>query len=202
MHDHDAFLIACYSEHPLVAQLRAELSQRGLLGRKLVLGIFEASILHALALVDSSCTDPGAATANRWGIVSTGKVWEGLLASGVERFLVGASAGAGAGAGVIGAQRFAGVATTGLNAIDLHTLPREEVLQSMKKAVRKLLGPTDGGGKVTAVCLGCAGMAGLAEAVNDVGAELGYPPGELRVIDGVKAGVLILQGLLKAKYIY
>lgn len=154
--------------------------------------------MHALAVVDNStCTmDPNAAPANRWGIVSTGKVWEELLTSGVERFL-GTSAGVGT------QQRFAGVATTGLSAIDLHTLPREEVLQSMKNAVRKLVGPTDGGGgggKVTTVCLGCAAMVGLEEAVSEVGTELGYPAGGLRVINGVKAGVLILEGLLKETY--
>lgn len=111
---------------------------------------------------------------------------------GVERFL-GIKRGLGIG-------RFAGVVTTGLNATELHDLPKEEVDSRMKVAVRKLLSPTDGGGKVTAVCLGCAGMVGLEETVHEVGRELGYKDGELRVVDGVKAGVLTLDGFLKRKY--
>lgn len=159
--------------------------------------------MHALSPVDNTPQSPtgshdddddDAAPANWWGIVSTGRVWEELLTLGVEKFL-GTSTRAGA-----RAQKFAGVATTGLNAIDLHTLPREEVLQSMKRAVRKLLYSTGGRGKVTTVCLGCAGMAGLEGAVNEVATnELGYPAGGLRVIDGVKSGVLILEAQLKGK---
>lgn len=51
--------------------------------------------------------------------------------------------------------------------------------------------------KVRAICLGCAGMAGLDEAVRagciDV---LGREDGEqVRIVDGVKAGVGVLVGL-------
>ncbi|RPB24261.1 hypothetical protein L211DRAFT_808039 [Terfezia boudieri ATCC MYA-4762] len=191
LNSYDAFLIACYSEHTLVPRLRTEISRRSLADRKFVMGIFEASILHAVSLVDSYVHN-GSQEPNRWGIVSTGKVWEESLTVGVERFL-----------GIkreLGIGKFAGVVTTGLNATELHDFPKEEVDRRMKEAVRKLLSPTDGCGKVTAVCLGCAGMVGLEETVHEVGRELGYKGGELRVVDGVKAGVLMLEGLLKGKY--
>ena len=156
------------------------------------MGIFEASVLHALSLVDSTYVYSESHEPNRWGIVSTGKVWEESLTVGVERFL-GIKRGLGVG-------RFAGVVTTGLNATELHDFPKEEVDRRMKEAVRRLLSPTDGAGKVTTVCLGCAGMVGMGETVHVVGRELGYKEGELRIVDGVKAGVLMLEGLLKGKY--
>lgn len=156
------------------------------------MGIFEASVLHALSLVDSIYVHSESQEPNKWGIVTTGKVWEELLTLGVERFL-GIKRGLGMG-------RFAGVVTTGLNATELHDFPKEEVDRRMKEALRRLLSPTDGGGKVTAVCLGCAGMVGLDETVYEVGREFGYEEGELRVVDGVKAGVLVLEGLLKGGY--
>lgn len=40
--DFDAFLVCCYSEHPLVPRLRSELAKLG--SAKPVTGIFEASI--------------------------------------------------------------------------------------------------------------------------------------------------------------
>ncbi|EXJ96352.1 hypothetical protein A1O1_01478 [Capronia coronata CBS 617.96] len=67
---HDAFLVACYSAHPLVGMLKAECSRlsaaaaagaggRG--ARKYVTGIFEASCLASLALVSSSGGEGGEA---------------------------------------------------------------------------------------------------------------------------------------------
>ncbi|KAF8429248.1 Asp/Glu/hydantoin racemase [Tirmania nivea] len=192
LNSYDAFLIACYSWHPLVQLLRTEISRRDLADQKFVTGIFEASVLHALSLVDSTYVHSESREPNRWGIVTTGKVWEESLTLGVEMFL-GIKRGLGMG-------RFAGVVAMELNAADLHDSPKEEVNRRMKEAVRRLLCPTDGGGKVTAVCLGCAGMVGLEETVHEVGRELGYKEGGLRAVDGVKAGVLILEGLLKGRY--
>ncbi|KAF8467362.1 Asp/Glu/hydantoin racemase [Kalaharituber pfeilii] len=192
LEEFDGFLISCYSEHPLVPQLRAEISRRssGVPIKKFVLGIFESSILHAFTLIDSTIINADSSKPPRWGIVTTGKAWEELLTAGVGRFL-GIKGGMG---------RFAGVASTGVKAVELHTLPKEEVQGKMKDAVKKLLTLDDEGGKVTAICLGCAGMVGLEEIVKEASRDAGYPEGGLRVVDGVKAGVLMLEGILKGAY--
>lgn len=181
--EHDAFLVACYSQHPLVPQLKHECellrseATKGAGGagaRKYVTGIFEASVLSSLALTGSSPKES-------FGIVSTGKIWETALQHAVHEML-----------GVDSTQRFAGCQTTGLNASELHDLPAEEVRGKMKEATKRLLhdGKT-AGSDVRAICLGCAGMVGLEEAVREACTEeLGEEKSKhIAIIDGVKAGV-------------
>lgn len=138
-------------------------------------GIFEASVASALQL---------ATAAQRFGIVSTGKVWEGILGRGVEGWLGGQSG------------RFAGTETTGLMATELHEVDGGEVRRRMVGAVRRLVGRGD----VGAVCLGCAGMAGMGEMVREACVEeLGeVEGGRVWVVDGVQAGVVWLEGVLRA----
>ncbi|KAK7047482.1 hypothetical protein VNI00_006713 [Paramarasmius palmivorus] len=97
---YDGFLVACYSEHPLVGILATEIQAKKRKKRAHVIGIFEASVLTALGLLSSY---PPSLKA-KWGIVSTGKIWEEALSTGVTNFL--------------GTQTspttFAGVETTGL----------------------------------------------------------------------------------------
>jgi Asp/Glu/hydantoin racemase len=175
--DHDLFLVACYSHHPLVAMLKAECASQQSKGgdsgrRKYVTGIFEASALASLSML---------AEDERFGIVSTGKAWEDGLMEAVHAFFGGK-----------GLERYAGTETTGLNATELHDLPAEEVQRKMKQATRRLLKE----GKVGAVCLGCAGMVGLEEAVREgcieeLGEERG---GRVYIVDGVQAGTAQLFG--------
>lgn len=180
---HDVFLVACYSQHPLVPQLKAEceaLSREATKGaggtgaRKYVTGIFEASVLSSLALTGSHPNEG-------FGIVSTGKVWEAALLEAVNEMF-----------GVHKSGRFAGCETTGLNASELHDLPPEKVQGKMKEATKRLVsGGKASGCNVKAICLGCAGMVGLEEAVREACIEeLGDADGKaVAIIDGVKAGV-------------
>lgn len=176
MPEHDGFLVACYSEHPLVTVLKSE--QDIAENRKPVTGIFEASVATSLQLIDRK---------ERFGIVSTGKVWEEILSDAVTNLL-----GAGASA------RFAGVETTGLNATELHDAPADEVKRKMKEATKRLLRKGD----VGAICLGCAGMSGMNEmvreaAVEELGKEKG---GRVRIVDGVQAGAAWLDGAVRTDY--
>jgi Asp/Glu/hydantoin racemase len=68
----------------------------------------------------------------------------------------------------------------------------------MKDAVKRLLGK----GKVGAICLGCAGMAGMDEIVREACIEeLGQEEGQrLRIVDGVMAGVAWLEGAVRAGF--
>ncbi|GAA5981960.1 hypothetical protein JCM10908_004683 [Rhodotorula pacifica] len=186
---HSAVLIACYSVHPLVRKLAAAEELLQLLGGasspcRPVLGIFEASILASLAI----CLAPQ----DRFGIVTTGAVWEGILSRGVEDFL-GAKASTEGG-------KFAGVETTGLTAIELHSTPQEEVTRRLKEAVKRLIRRTrEKGGELRAVCLGCAGMVGFDEAVRagcieELGDEAGS---RVSIVDGVKAGYVMLEGMVR-----
>lgn len=180
---HDEFLkpyagvlIACYSVHPLVSMLRTP----ALFGHHNtpVVGIFEASVSLALSVLG-----PG----QRFGIVSTGKVWEASLTRGVEDLLGSQRGGAG--------SRFKGVETTGLSATELHTVGRAEVEARMKEATKRLVRDGD----VGAVCLGCAGMAGMDVMVREACVEvLGEEEGrKVRIVDGIKAGMAILDGLTR-----
>lgn len=146
-----------------------------------VLGIFEASITTALQLLD-----PDFEKQETFGIVSTGKVWEGLLGRAVRGFL-GSKLGR-------GGERFAGVETTGLDATELHGAPREEVRRRVKEAVGRLVRKGEGEGEVTVVVLGCAGMVGMEGWVRE---EVGE---EVRVVDGVVAGVGALVGLVRGGF--
>jgi len=173
---HDGFLVACYSKHPLVPILKGEEAVRS--ACKPVTGIFEASVSTSLQIIHPD---------EKFGIVSTGKVWEQILSGAVEEFL---------GTGSEVSKRFSGVETTGLNATDLHDAPPEEVRKRMKDAVKRLLKK----GKIGAICLGCAGMAGMDKMVREACVEeLGDEDGnKVRIIDGVIAGVAWLEGTVRS----
>lgn len=130
---HDAFLVACYSDHPLVHMLRE------LVPAKPVLGIFHASVLHALAL-----------GRGKFAVVTTAQVWEHLLDEAVLALLGSHFA-------------YAGTYSTGLGVLQIHELPADQVqarlVECAKIAVEK------NGAK--ALVLGCAGLSGLDEAIRN-----------------------------------
>lgn len=173
--DHDAFLVCCYSPHPLVPALRQALQARGEY-RKPVTGIFEASVAACLQLLS-----PG--EGGRFGIVSTGAQWSAILDEAVASLL-----------GTSSSERYVGTETTGLNADALHVAPKAEVEEKMREATRRVLRRG-----ARAVCLGCAGMVGLGEVVREAAVEeLGEEGWGVRVVEGVAAGVGFVVGALRA----
>ena len=184
---YDAVLVACFSVHPLVPRL-SELTQ----GRILVTGIFEASILTALALLPAYYSASGTVPST-WGIVTTGTFWEEHLSAGVTRFL-GASGSDKT--SKTDKNKFAGVYSTGLTAGDFHGgVAPETIAARLKDATKALLRSSP----VGCVVMGCAGMVGLEEmiraaAVEEYGAERGA---RVYIIDGVKAGVGLLDQAAK-----
>ncbi|KAG8722136.1 hypothetical protein FRC08_006585 [Ceratobasidium sp. 394] len=162
---YDAYLVACYSEHPLPDLLRTASGNR-----VSCLGIFEASIIHALAK-----TGPD----EKFGIITTGQVWESLLTNALHKFL-----------GVSSTSRFAGVVTTGYSARELHDMPQTEVYAKIGQGARELVEKR--GARV--ICLGCAGMAGMEEAIwEGLGSQW---KDQVKIIDGVQAGVSLLGGVV------
>lgn len=171
---YDGFLVGCYSQHPLVQQLRRAIAEEGLEG-KAVTGIFEASVAICLQSLDVQ---------DKFGMVSTGKQWEKILTEAVEGML-----------GARGSERYAGTETTGLNADELHSTPKAEVDRRIKEATKGLLSRG-----ARSICLGCAGMAGMNETVREAcSEELGDKEGRrVKIVDGVIGGVIYLEGALRA----
>ena len=212
---YDGFLVACYSAHPLVGMLKELIrednerdgvestSTSDTRTRKYVTGIFEASVSTSLALVSSYGLTTGiekSTSPETFGIVSTGSVWEKELSNAVVDMLVGPPAGQARGGagdmGLRGTLRFGGVATTGLTAVELHSTPAEEVFKRVSDATERLVSKSE----VGAICLGCAGMAGMEEAVREGCVRaLGPVKGSrVRIVDGVVAGVGVLVNACKA----
>lgn len=236
---YDAFLVACYSAHPLVGMLRSTItgletkarqSDTGKLqvfvggeidptkARKYVTGIFEASVTSSLMLISSfhlqaDWSHHKTQSQDTFGIVTTGAVWKAELTKAVSAMINGPEEAdekkkKNAGSLVTSptpsppptsVARFAGVQTTGLTAIELHETPPEEVRRRMIDATEKLLKGT--AHPVRAVCLGCAGMVGMEEAVR-AGCINAYGETEgenVHIVDGVVAGIGLLVNACKAR---
>ena len=103
--------------------------------------------------------------------MSTGDGWRGVLGDAVG-----------------GEEGFGGVETCGVDAGGLHGGVGVE--GRVKGAVGRLVG----GGEVGVVVLGCAGMVGMEGWVREVVGE------GVRVVDGVRAGVGMLQGLVRGGF--
>lgn len=233
---YDAFLVACYSAHPLVGMLRATIA--GLEARarqeqdqqsdssipvldakfsakrkRYVTGIFEASVSSSLLLISAfrlraAWSLHKVQAQDTFGIVTTGSAWKPELTAAVTAMLNGpddagtetTTTSASSTSTTSSGPRFAGVETTGLTAGELHETPPDEVRRRMKDATVKLLQSTSG--PVRAVCLGCAGMAGMGEAVR-AGCIQAYGPAEgerVHIVDGVVAGVGMLVNACKAQF--
>lgn len=168
-HPYSAYLVSCYSLHPLTSMLREKTDRP-------VLNIFEASLLQAKTL------------ALPFGIVTTGKYWEEVFINGVRDFFTGGADIEYKGGAI---KDFVGVRTTDLTAIELHTTPKEEVDRRIVEASASLVRE---GAQV--ILLGCAGMSGMEEAVR-LGAQ--KEGKTVKVIDGVRAGIVLLEGVIRAQ---
>uniref|UniRef100_A0A0W0G1D2 Uncharacterized protein n=1 Tax=Moniliophthora roreri TaxID=221103 RepID=A0A0W0G1D2_MONRR len=78
--------------------------------KQYVIGILEASVIASLGLLLRFPSEEN----TKFGIVSTGSIWESALLKGVNAFLASSSPNI----------KFAGVETTGLSAIELHKFER------------------------------------------------------------------------------
>jgi Asp/Glu/hydantoin racemase len=207
---YDAFLVACYSAHPLVGMLREAITKYEQTSsrqdsaiteyrKKYVTGIFEASVLTSFSLVSSfhlmgDANFHKAQAKDTFGIVTTGSIWRDELTRAVTDMIVNSGDSGGSTA------RFAGVETTGLTAGELHTTPAEEVRRRISDATERLIKSTSH--PVSAICMGCAGMAGMEEAVRD-GCIRAYGERQgrrVRIVDGVVAGAGMLVTACKAGF--
>ncbi|KAL1978055.1 hypothetical protein VTN31DRAFT_914 [Thermomyces dupontii] len=195
--DYDGFLVACFSAHPLVGMIK-DMIRRHDKKRVYVTGIFEVGVSTALTLASSfQITDDQTTTQEEnssWGIVTTGKIWETELTTAVAQ-MFGIAENTTATNG-----RFAGVESTGLTAIELHEVPADEVRRRITAATVRLLSRSSSR-PVRAVCLGCAGMAGMEEAVRQGCVEAyGEEGKDVFIVDGVVAGIAFLVNACRAGF--
>ena len=123
-----------------------------------------------------------------FGIISTGSVWETALSNAVRAFL-----------GSDTSAKFSGCRTTGMTALELHDASAEVVRERMANATSRLLGDAP---QTQVFCLGCAAMVDGADAIR-LGAvrALGDSKGkDVRVVDGVAAGVAWLVGACRTQF--
>ncbi|KAJ5727956.1 hypothetical protein N7493_005776 [Penicillium malachiteum] len=190
----DAFLVACYSAHPLVGVLRQHIQEFEASNpeapKKYVTGIFEASVTASLSLISAfdflTLGDLHKEQIKEsFGIVTTGSIWKEELSKAVSKMLGDTQ----------GSSRFAGVETTGLTAVELHTAEPAEVKRRITNATKRLL--QNSATPVGAICMGCAGMAGMEEAVRQgcVEAYGETKAKRVRIVDGVVAGVGVLASM-------
>lgn len=124
------------------------------------LGIMEASILYSLPL------------ASKFSIVTTSPRWRPLLEEGVR---------------ILGFEsRCASVRSSGLAVLDLERLPADQVRRRLAEEARSAV--VEDGAEV--IILGCAGMAGLEDAVATAA--------DVPVIDAVRAGVTVVGALARS----
>ncbi|GBF65904.1 hypothetical protein TMEN_8622 [Trichophyton mentagrophytes] len=198
--EYDAFLVACYSPHPLVGMLRRAIGERNeklqressdgktpfQRRRQYVTGIMDASIEMGAYFAGSNSTGLAGQqhTSGKFGIVTTADEWKEELDTAAREMLQSN--------GSDPDSIFAGVETTGLTAGELHSAPAELVRSRIKSATERL--KDSAGPSLRVISMGCAAMAGMEEAVLE-----GFGEGQgAVVVDGTAAGVAVLLAQCKA----
>ncbi|KDB20353.1 tubulin gamma chain [Trichophyton interdigitale MR816] len=198
--EYDAFLVACYSPHPLVGMLRRAIGERNeklqressdgktpfQRRRQYVTGIMDASIEMGAYFAGSNSTGLAGQqhTSGKFGIVTTADEWKEELDTAAREMLQSN--------GSDPDSIFAGVETTGLTAGELHSAPAELVRSRIKSATERL--KDSAGPSLRVISMGCAAMAGMEEAVLE-----GFGGGQgAVVVDGTAAGVAVLLAQCKA----
>jgi Asp/Glu/hydantoin racemase len=171
--EYDGFLMACFTNHPLRQMLQAKV------GRKPVVGMFEATLTTAMHLVT-----PG----SKFAIVTTASSYVDHLTDGVRSFL-------GIADEVSLASSFAGVVASGITWEVLTKQPRMVAKEKMIHTVSALVK----GGDVSVVCLGGAILVGLANWAEEACImELGETTGRnVRILDQIHSGIVTLDELIR-----
>lgn len=130
--DFDGYLIACYSDHPLVSQL-----QKLVRPSVVVMGIFQASMLYALNYSTNY---------SKAAILTSGYDWEPLLDNAIMKFCS-------ASAGSFPKDKFVNTIACGISVLDLH---KPESYPLIKEKIQDLIKQDVG-----IILLGCAGLSSL-----------------------------------------
>lgn len=135
---YDGFLVACYSDHPLVNELRKRICRPGVV----VMGIFQASMLYAMNF---------ASEASKAAILTSGREWEPLLDSAITKFCAGNP-------DHFPTTKFIPTLASGISVLDLH---KPENYPYLKQCIQRLVENEAG-----IVLLGCAGLSSLSHKMK------------------------------------
>lgn len=130
------------------------------------IGMFEAAVTECLML------------SRKFGVVCTGTGPKPLLTKGVSSFLGGSAS-----------DRWAGCLTSGLAVLEL----REGDQAKVERLVKETAGRVAKLG-AEAIIMGCAGFAGMEGWMQEGVLQAGCS--EVRIVDGAKAGLRTLCGML------
>ncbi|TKY86291.1 hypothetical protein EX895_005116 [Sporisorium graminicola] len=108
-HAASAFLVACFSDHPLVGMLRCKAPS------KPALHLLEAAVIHSLSVGD------------KFGVLTTGRSVVGDVEAGVRKVMGGNS------------DRYVGTHATGLGVVELQTGNREKVEDKIRRGAQDLV---------------------------------------------------------------
>lgn len=134
---YDGYLVACYSDHPLVEKLQERVKPGAV-----VMGIFQASMLYALNYTSSSC---------KAAILTSGKDWEILLDLAIVKFLD-------SGDNNFPNSKFCPTLAAGVPVLDLH---KDENYPLLHGKIQQLVSKD-----VRIVLLGCAGLSPLNDKMK------------------------------------
>ena len=124
---------------------------------------------------------------NQFAVITTGQAWIPIFDDVIKDL----------GGNV--AATYRGTLAIGVHAGDLHPSDPLSPLSesdSVRNKVRVATREALNGGRADVIVLGCAGMAGMETWVRDEARKEGRP--DVKVVDGVKVGVGILQAYLRA----
>ncbi|OWB57271.1 isomerase activity protein [[Candida] boidinii] len=175
----DGYLVCCYSDHPLIYELRK-------LVKVPVLGIFQATVLYSLGYCDIN---------NKFAILTSTNSWEKILDDSLKDFFYGTEKVGGESVTATGSwydyfysfifgsssrslPLFA-LPTVAAN-VDVLELQDPKKFEELKGKVQKLV---DEGAKI--ILLGCAGLSGLDKKFKHV-----FPG--IKFVDSVAVGVELL----------
>ncbi|KAM0325732.1 hypothetical protein ACHAQA_007032 [Verticillium albo-atrum] len=175
--DFDGFLGACYADHPVVRLLQSYV------GSKPVVGIFDASILAALQLAGPS---------SKFGILTTGAAYEGLLSDSVRHLL---------GRDKELLAKFGGVAASGVGLSDLRPGSEPSAREKIMEATYRLLKSKEGESDIEVVSMGGVILAGMECWVHEASElALGVAGGRrIKVIDQLLADDAVLKDYASLK---
>ncbi|KAK9459073.1 protein DCG1 [Lipomyces oligophaga] len=167
---YDGYLVACYSDHPLIYELR---NKSDIISNKAqIMGIFQASVLYAL---NSASED------RKIAILTSGKAWERILDEAIYKFFNGR--------GVIDQEAtiklpsfFLPTLSAGVDVLKLAEPVNYEILKARIRSMAEK--------KASVILLGCAGLATL-----DGKFSADFP--DLTFVDSVKAGIELLSAHVK-----
>ncbi|QPG75417.1 hypothetical protein FOA43_002771 [Brettanomyces nanus] len=171
---YDGYLICCFSDHPLVYQLRDYF--KNMPNPSEVVGIFQCAMSYAL-------THVGGASKDKAGIITSGNSWKPLLDKAVYELIYGAQDPSKRIDFTRGLPPyFLATEESGVGVLELADPNNYEILTSKIKSLREK--------GVKYVILGCAGLSNLD-------GKFKQDFGDMEFIDSVKCGIETLCGYVR-----